>query len=127
MDESIYNDIVAVISTCSFWIRVRCADGVVPYVETVGGRLCFFMVPCLTLVAVRPHGTFGEGHEWNIPKCDLHRAIRQLMAEDRDFRERAKRHSIVSYDVDRIVLRATSGVLHLDLSDPYSAITGCTL
>ena len=70
----------------------------------------------LTLVALRKHGLYEQGHVWDIPEYNLEKAVRSLKRGSR-FKERWNKETISPDDIEEIINRASYGFIRLELSD----------
>ena len=86
MSDSLYQYIVTSIRECSTWLSVKDAGDLQCCLSGTEGQAEQRMLPCLTLVAYRSHGTYARGQQWSIPRRDLSRAVSSLSAEDTAFR-----------------------------------------
>ena len=116
MSDSLYQYIVTSIRECSTWLSVKDANDLQCCLSGTEGQTEQRMLPCLTLVAYRSHGTYARGQQWSIPRRDLSRAVSSLSAEDNAFRERIERQKPCLHDAERIVTTATHGLINPRLS-----------
>lgn len=117
MKDSQYRTLVTMIHRHRSWV-----DAFIPKDDAVlmarsGTELMQVRRKVMTLVAVRPRSVYPKGHVWNIPEDRLDRAVRTLR-RDKCFAARWKAGNPTREDVDAIVLKATNGLLNVDL-DKY--------
>ena len=91
MDEKLYRQIVAVIRRHSFQIKVE------------------------ELRADYAYGDYPRGHRWFIPQSEIHREIRRMSRSDTEFMWRVRRCEVNRYDVEKIILGASHGVIRLHM------------
>ena len=70
---------------------------------------------CLTLRADYAYGDYPRGHRWFIPQSDIHREIRRMSRSDTEFMWRVRRCEVNRYDVEKIILGASHGVIRLHM------------
>lgn len=116
MKETAYNRIVETIRARHTWITVLQSDRERDLMVQVGRELHEVRCRVLTLVALRKHGLYGQGHVWDIPEYNLDKAVRSLKRDAR-FRERWDKDAATAGDVSEIINRASYGFIRLELSD----------
>lgn len=119
MKEKVYKQMVAIIKENAAWIKVIDVNGMQTCLTVVEGQVLNILVRCLVLQVFYSRGNYPKGHVFTIPVHDLHIALRHLENTDQEFKERLVRHEMIRWDVERIVLAATHGVIKLDLSDDW--------
>lgn len=115
MDEKLYRQMLAVIDRYSFQIKIKDADGMLAFSGLSGDPTCPVLVRCLTMEVSFAYGSYPRGHVWHIPLNDLHRAVRKMSEADREFMWRARRQDLNRYDVERIFLEASHGIIRLNM------------
>ena len=70
---------------------------------------------CLTLRADYAYGDYPRGHRWFIPQSEIHREIRRMSRSDTEFMWRVRRCEVNRYDVEKIILGASHGVIRLHM------------
>lgn len=115
MDERLYRNLVAVIRKHSFQIRVEDEDGYREFTSASGKQGETVLVRCLTLAASYRYGDYPSGHRWYIPVSDLHKAVRSMAESDMEFMWRARRFEMNRYDVEKIILAASHGIIRLNM------------
>ena len=109
MKETAYNRIVEIIRARRTWITVLHADRERNMMVQVGRELREVRCRVLTLVALRKHGLYEQGHVWE-------KAVRSLKRGSR-FKERWNKETISPDDIEEIINRASYGFIRLELSD----------
>lgn len=117
MKDSEYMTLVNMIHRHRSWV-----DALIPKEDsTLMARSGLELMPVrrkvMTLVAVRSRSVYPKGHVWNIAEDRLDKAVRALR-RDKCFAARWKSGNPTREDVDAIVLKATNGLLNIDL-DKY--------
>ena len=116
MKETAYNRIVEIIRARRTWITVLHADRERNMMVQVGRELREVRCRVLTLVALRKHGLYEQGHVWDIPEYNLEKAVRSLKRGSR-FKERWNKETISPDDIEENINRASYGFIRLELSD----------
>lgn len=124
MKEEVYRQLVTIIRENAGWIKVIDANGMQTCMTVVEGRALNVLVRCLVLQVFYARGNYPKGHVFTIPVHDLHQALRNLEDTDADFKQRLVQHKMIRWDVERIVLSATHGVIKLELSDDWISSFG---
>ncbi len=115
MDESICQNLVAVIRRYSCMIKVKDADGFHAFTDLSGSQGRTVPVRCLTLTAAYRYGNYPAGHEWHIALRDIRKTIRRMASADREFMWRVRRRDLSRGDVERIILKVSHGIIRLNL------------
>ena len=115
MDEKLYRQIVAVIRRHSFQIKVEDEDGYHAFTSDTCEEGETVPLRCLTLRADYAYGDYPRGHRWFIPQSELHREIRRMSRSDTEFMWRVRRCEVNRYDVEKIILGASHGVIRLHM------------
>jgi len=115
MDEGLYRNIVAVIKRHSYLIVVADADGYHEFSSLTDDSGSTMPARCLTLKTVYGYGSYPSGHRWYIPLSDLQRAVRKYSEQSVEFYWRVRRKELTRYDVERIILEASYGVIKLNM------------
>jgi len=124
MKEDVYRQLVTIIRENAGWVKVVDVNGMQTCLSIIGGRYVHILVRCLVLQVFYRRGSYHRGHVFTIPVHDLHTALRRLEDTDPSFRERLAQHRMIRWDVERIVLSATHGVIRLELSDDWISSFG---
>lgn len=119
MNEPIYQLLVANIRRYSVWLTVADANGLQPSLNCPGGDCVMGIVPCLMLAVDIPRGNHQRGQLLSIPRYQLHQAARMIAAEDPGFRKRLATLEIDRHDVERIIQKASYGLIKPQLSDDW--------
>ena len=124
MKEEVYRQLVTIIKENAGWIKVIDINGMQTCMAVVEGRAINVLARCLVLQVFYARGSYPKGHVFTIPVHDLHQALRNLEDTDAGFRQRFAQHQMIRWDVERIVLSATHGVIKLELSDDWISSFG---
>lgn len=116
MKETAYNRLVGTIRAGHTWITVLQADRERTLMAQAGRELRGVRCRVLTLVALRKHGMYSQGHVWDIPEYNLDKAVRSLKRDSR-FKERWNKDAATAGDIEEIINRASYGFIRLELSD----------
>ena len=115
MDERLYRQLVAVIRKHSFQIKVEDEDGYHEFTSDTCEEGETVLVRCLTLRTDYAYGGYPRGHLWHIPLSDIHKEIRKISRTDTEFMWRARRRDLNRYDVEKIILGASHGIIRLNM------------
>lgn len=119
MNEPTYQLLVANIRRYSMWLTVADANGLQASLNCPGGDCVMGIVPCLMLAVEFPRGNYPRGQLLSIPRYQLHQAARMIAAQDPEFRNRLATLAIDRHDVERIVQKASYGLIRPQLSDDW--------
>lgn len=117
MRQTLYERLVCILDRHRTWLEV--ADALSVQKHTALQNDCLSVILCRVLVvrAARHHHPYRKGKMWQIPECDLERAIQAIRPADPEFRRRIAADSPSLQDVERIIQTATHGLLRPELSD----------
>ena len=115
MDERLYRQMAAVIRSHSFQIQVEDEDGYHEFTSDTCEEGETVLVRCLTLKANYTYGDYPRGHLWHIPLSEIHKVIREMSAASTEFMWRTRRRELNRYDVEKIILGASHGVIRLNM------------
>ena len=117
MRQTLYERLVCILDRHRTWLEV--ADALSVQKHTALQNDCLSVILCRVLVvrAARHHHPYRKGKMWQIPECDLERAIQTIRSADPEFRRRISADSPSLEDVERIIQTATHGLLHPELSE----------
>lgn len=115
MDERNYNRLVAMIRLYSFGIGVQESLAERTFLVCKNGHYSFRSMPCLILR--RRSSASSKGFELDrIPVADIDKAVDTLSMGDASFDERIKGGDMTMEDVERIIHKASYGMVSLHLS-----------
>lgn len=117
MRQTLYERLVCILDRHRTWLEV--ADALSVQKHTALQNDCLSVILCRVLVvrAARHHHPYRKGKMWQIPECDLERAIQTIRSADPEFRRRISADSPSLEDVERIIQTATHGLLRPELSE----------
>ena len=106
---------MSVIRRHSFQIKVEDEDGYHAFTSDTCEEGETIPLRCLTLRADYAYGDYPRGHRWFIPQSEIHREIRRMSRSDTEFMWRVRRCEVNRYDVEKIILGASHGVIRLHM------------
>lgn len=117
MRQTLYERLVCILDRHRTWLEV--ADALSVQKHTALQNDCLSVILCRVLVvrAARHHHPYRKGKMWQIPECDLERAIQAIRSVDPEFRRRIAADSPSLQDVERIIQTSTHGLLRPKLSE----------
>jgi len=115
MENRIYQTMMALIKQHSPWINATGIDFTLAYSTIENGNQYSSFVKCMTLEARRSVGNYRKGFRWKIPLHTISHSIRNLSETDDSFRKRVQQNEITKYDVEKIILESSYGIIHLYL------------
>ena len=117
MRQTLYERLVCILDRHRTWLEV--ADALSVQKHTALQNDCLSVILCRVLVvrAARHHHPYRKGKMWQIPECDLERAIQAIRPADPEFRRRIAADSPSLQDVERIIQTATHDLLRPELSE----------
>lgn len=116
MRELIRNRIVAVINRNCYWLAVVPDDEARSILCTGLLQELAFNPDDIVVRVTRNHNRYRKGKVLTIPASAITESISWLSA-DRNFAVRARQGSLTVYDVEKILVSATSGAMVPDLFD----------
>ncbi len=122
MRSDLFCQLARVINESYGWIRVSEVRTYAVHPVRIGYRMYPTVSRTLMLRAVFSHRQYPKGSVWQIAEHDLDRAIARYKKENPKFKARlqnaeAKESTITADDAEHIILLATHGLLHLELTD----------
>lgn len=117
MRQTLYERLVCILDRHRTWLEVADAASVLKHTALQTDGLSVILCRVLVVRAARHHHPYRMGKKWQIPECDLERAIQAIRPVDPEFRRRISADSPSLQDVERIVETATHGLLRPELSD----------
>ncbi|KAB2837290.1 MAG: hypothetical protein F9K49_00020 [Caedimonadaceae bacterium] len=117
MRKVLYQRIVTIINECGTWMEVADANHLVEFSMLVDGQFRKSLCPAILLRNYRSKWQYEKGHTWAITEYDMDKAIARMKAQDPSFRKRFSECRISYQDVERIIEKASFGIIKLELFD----------
>lgn len=122
MRSDLYCQLARIINESYGWIRISEVRTYAVHPVRIGCRLYPTVSRTLMLRAVFSHRQYPKGSVWQIAEHDLDRAIARYKKENPSFKARLygnpdSQSAITADDAEHIILLATHGLLHLELTD----------
>lgn len=108
---------IHVINEQRTWIMAQYNPKQVPYLRLMTDDVTATYSPSLDLKVTVAQGGYNKRQKWTVPIFLLEKSVRKLMVDDRAFARRVYDNGMTTYDIERIILDATYGVVNLELED----------
>lgn len=115
MDRELYYHIADIIHRRRSWIKVIGTERQTAMRIIVSGEIRTVMFRTLSLQSYRSRYTFQQARIWHVTEYDIGTAVASLCRSDASALERVKDRRLTSQDVERIIEKATFGILRLEL------------
>ena len=117
MRKVLFQRITTIIDECSTWMEVADANHYVEFSMLVDGQFRISLCPAILLRNYRSKWQYEKGHTWAVTEYDMDKAISQMKAQDPNFRKRFSECLISYKDVEKIIEKASFGIIKLELFD----------
>ena len=117
MRKVLFQRITTIMDECITWMEVADANHYVEFSMLVDGQFRKSLCPAILLRNYRSKWQYEKGHTWAVTEYDMDKAISQMKAQDPNFRKRFSECLISYKDVEKIIEKASFGIIKLELFD----------